>query len=104
MFEVVAELPMFALTLHVEATPMHIGSRLRWLMLAGDDTRAPAKRDLIANQFGAEVFAAAATYSISSVMRPRTSVVDLGPDLVVGAFLCPGFPHDDLSLSCRSES
>jgi hypothetical protein len=35
MFEVVAEFPMLALILHFEATPMHIGSRLGWLILAG---------------------------------------------------------------------
>ena len=27
MFEVTAELPMFELILHLDATPMHIGSR-----------------------------------------------------------------------------
>ena len=35
MFEVVAEFPIFALILHLDATPMHIGSRFAWLMLAG---------------------------------------------------------------------
>ncbi len=35
MFEVVAELPMLALILHFDATPMRIGSRFVWLMLAG---------------------------------------------------------------------
>src|SRR6266850_5567049 len=32
---VTAEFPILELILHLDATPMHIGSRFRWLMLAG---------------------------------------------------------------------
>src|SRR5436305_10715650 len=35
MFEVVEELPILELILQVEATPMHMGSRFEWLILAG---------------------------------------------------------------------
>ena len=34
-FEVTAELPMLALILHIDSTPIAIGSSSGWLMLAG---------------------------------------------------------------------
>src|ERR1039457_5133528 len=40
--ETTEELPMFELILHVEATPMHMGSRLLWLTLAGTIMRPRA--------------------------------------------------------------
>ena len=40
MLEVVAELPMLALILHLEPTPMHMGSRLVVMDVGGDDHAA----------------------------------------------------------------
>ena len=40
MLDVVAEFPMFALILHLEPTPMHIGSRLRVMDVGGNDHAA----------------------------------------------------------------
>src|ERR1017187_3645829 len=44
ILEVTAELPMLELILHLEATPMHIGSRVVWGVLAGTIMRARATR------------------------------------------------------------
>ena len=59
---------MLALILHVEATPMHIGSRLVWWMLAGNDHAAA--RHFGADQFRREVLALRRRTRISSVMMP----------------------------------
>ena len=67
MFDVVDELPMLALILHLDATPMHIGSRLVWWMLAGMIMRPRATSSRISS--GARR-SRAATYSISSVTTP----------------------------------
>src|ERR1019366_5202297 len=42
MLERTEELPMFELILQLEATPMHMGSRLVWLTLAGTIMRPRA--------------------------------------------------------------
>jgi hypothetical protein len=68
MFEAVAELPILALILHREATPMHIGSRLVWLMLAGMIIR-PRATSLRTSSGSSR--SRRATYSISSVTMPR---------------------------------
>ena len=65
MLEVTAEFPMLELILHCDATPMHIGSRLTWLMLAGMIMRPRATSARISS--GA-TFSRRATYSISPVI------------------------------------
>src|ERR1700682_1377481 len=68
MLDVVAELPMLALILHLVAMPMPIGSRLRGFTLAGI-IRRPRAISLRINS-GA-IFARPATNRISSVITPR---------------------------------
>ncbi len=46
---------MLALILHLVAMPMPMGSRLRWLMLAGMIMRP--RGDFVADQFGRNLFA-----------------------------------------------
>ena len=65
--DVTAELPMLALILHLDATPMHIGSRLVWLILAGMIMRPRATSARISS---GDRFSRRATYSISPVMTP----------------------------------
>ena len=67
MFDVVAEFPMLALILQLEATPMHIGSRLVWWMLAGMIMRPRATSDRISSPVTCSRLA---TYSISWVTMP----------------------------------
>ena len=68
IFEVVAELPMLALILHFDSTPMHIGSRLVVIDVGGDDHAAA--RDFVANQLRGVRPSRCATYSISPVIVP----------------------------------
>jgi len=63
---VTAELPMLALILQSEATPMHIGSSSGCWMLAGMIMRAG---ELVAHQFGRDLFAVR-DVGLSSVMSP----------------------------------
>ena len=67
MFEVVAEFPIFALILHLEAMPMHIGSSEPWLMFAGMIIRP---RAISERTTSTGRFSRFATYSISPVMMP----------------------------------
>ena len=67
MLEVTAELPILELILHFEATPMPIGSRLVWWILAGMIMRPRATSSRTSS--GAS-FSRRATYSISSVTMP----------------------------------
>ena len=67
MLEVVAELPMLALILHEDATPMHIGSRFVWLMLAGMIMRPRATSSRTSSGV---IRSRRATYSISPVIWP----------------------------------
>ena len=82
MFEVVAELPMLALILHIEATPMHIGSRLVWWMLAGMiiRPRATSSRTSLGRQ-------ALALGDVLHLLGDPAlpGVVHLRPDVVAGA-------------------
>jgi hypothetical protein len=67
IFEVTAELPMLELILHLEATPMHMGSRFWWFTFAGMIIRPRATSER--TNSGA-MFSRRATYSISSVITP----------------------------------
>ena len=59
---------MLALILQLEATPMHIGSRLVMMDVGGDDHAAAAP--LRRGSASGEIFSRLATYSISSVTTP----------------------------------
>src|SRR5581483_8226836 len=61
------ELPMLELILHLEATPMHIGSSSGWLMLAGI-IMCPAATSSRINS--GDTRSRSATKTISSVSRP----------------------------------
>jgi hypothetical protein len=67
MFEVVEEFPIFALILHFEATPMHMGSRAWWLILAGIIKRPRATSLRINSE---ERFSRRAINAISPVIIP----------------------------------
>ena len=68
MLEVTAELPMLELILHLDATPMHIGSRFVWRMLAGTIIRPRATSERTSS---GERFSRCAMYCISPVITPR---------------------------------
>src|ERR1035441_2237212 len=59
---------MLELILHLEATPMHIGSRLVWRMLAGTIMRPRATSERMSS---GERFSRCATCCISPVTTPR---------------------------------
>ena len=65
--DVTAEFPMLELILHLEATPMHIGSRLAWLMLAGMIIRPRATSERTSS---GDRFSRLAMKCISSVTMP----------------------------------
>ena len=67
MWDVVEELPMFALILHLDATPMHMGSSTPWLMLAGMIVRPRATSLRISSGLR---FSRGASHSISPVTKP----------------------------------
>src|SRR5882762_2204637 len=67
MFDVVAELPMFELILHLNATPIPMGSSDWWWMFAGMMAR-PRAISLRTNS--GSIFSRPATKAISSVITP----------------------------------
>src|SRR6266853_1624352 len=67
MFEVVAELPMFELILHLNATPMPMGSSDLWWMFAGMMARP---RAISLRTSSGSIFSRPATKAISSVTTP----------------------------------
>src|SRR5215467_625162 len=67
MSDVVDEFPIFAFTLQVPATPMHIGARLLWLMLHGTTIRP---RAISSQTNSGSSRSRPATYRIWSVMIP----------------------------------
>ena len=94
MFDVVAELPMLALILHLEATPMHIGSSELMVDVGGNDH--PSARDFGADQFGGQVLALGdVLHLVGDDALAR--IVHLRPDrIILGAappilFACPNY-------------
>src|SRR3979411_2899740 len=96
MLEVVAELPMLALILHLVAMPMPMGSRLRWFTLAGI-IRRPRAISLRINS--GSIFSRPATKRISSgITAPaapcllRHIAVTVGRRLIALALFDPFIP------------
>ena len=70
---------MLALILHFDSTPMHIGSKLRWFILAGMIMRPRATSERIVSAVRSSRLA---TYSISPVIVALAGIVNLGSDLI----------------------
>ena len=90
MLEVVAELPMLALILHLEATPMHIGSRIRWLMLAGMIMRPRATSERTSS--GGELLALGDIVHLFGD-DALAGIMHLRANWIVLAFVYPLFSH-----------
>ena len=106
MFDVVEELPMFAFTLHSDATPMHMGSKVEVVNVGGND-HAPA-RHFIANGFRRQALALRDVFHLLGD-TPLTGVIHLCADTVGGTRCNPLVSHTALdytrfSLTRRSDS
>ena len=95
MSEVVEELPILALILHSDSTPMHIGSRLVWLILAGMIMRPRATSARIG--LGVQALAARHVFHLFGD-PPLAGIMHLCADLVAGAGRHPCLSHTALII------
>ena len=80
MSELVDELPMFALILHLDAMPIHIGSSEWWLMFAG--MIMPPARYFVSDQCGRQVLAPCDVLHLASDLA-LAGVMNLGANRIV---------------------